>query len=83
MFALPDLPYAYDALEPAMSADTLRLHHDKHHAKYVETVNALCAKEGLRPASLEELVVEARTSGRTKLHNNAAQAWNHASSGPA
>ena len=78
MFVLPDLPYAYDALEPAMSAETLRLHHDKHHAKYVETVNELCAKEGLNPASLEELVALALTSGKTKLHNNAAQAWNHA-----
>ena len=78
VFVLPTLPYAYDALEPTISAEALRLHHDKHHAKYVETVNDLCGKESLRPASLEDLVVEARTAGRTKLHNNAAQAWNHA-----
>jgi Fe-Mn family superoxide dismutase len=71
MFILPELPYAYDALEPAMSAETLRLHHDKHHAKYVETTNSLV--EG-SSESLEDVV--RRASG--KLFNNAAQAWNHA-----
>ena len=78
MFKLPDLPYAYEALEPAMSADTLHLHHDKHHAAYVKTTNDLVAKEGLAPESLEALVVQAKQAGKTKLHNNAAQAWNHA-----
>ena len=78
MFKLPDLPYAYDALQPAMSAETLRLHHDKHHAAYVKTTNELVEKEGLKPASLEELVVQAGNADKTKLFNNAAQAWNHA-----
>ena len=78
MFKLPSLPYPEDALEPVISAETMRLHHDKHHAKYVETTNTLCRDERLQPGSLEELVSLARSSNRRKLFNNAAQAWNHA-----
>jgi len=78
VFKLPDLPYAYDALQPAMSAETLHLHHDKHHAAYVKTTNELLEKEGAAPSSLEEVVLEARKGGKSKLYNNAAQAWNHA-----
>ena len=78
MFKLPDLPYAYDALQPAMSAVTLHLHHDKHHAAYVKTTNELVETEGLKASSLEDLVAQARQGGKTKLFNNAAQAWNHA-----
>ncbi|MEI9964457.1 MAG: superoxide dismutase [Caulobacteraceae bacterium] len=77
MFKLPDLPYGYDALQPTISAETMHLHHDKHHAKYVQTANDLCAKEGLDPASLEDLIVQARDGKKTKLFNNAAQIWNH------
>ena len=40
-FELPPLPYAKDALEPAMSAKTLEFHHDKHHKAYVDTLNKL------------------------------------------
>ena len=78
MFKLPDLPYAYDALQPAISAETMRLHHDKHHAKYVQTTNQLCQAEGLDPGSLEALIASSRQPSRRKLFNNAAQAWNHA-----
>jgi Fe-Mn family superoxide dismutase len=78
VFKLPALPYAHDALSPTISAETMRLHHDKHHAKYVQTVNELCRKEGLRPESLEDLVIQAHAAGKSKLYNNAAQAWNHA-----
>ncbi|HEY5410370.1 MAG TPA: superoxide dismutase [Caulobacteraceae bacterium] len=78
VFKLPDLPYGYDALQPAMSAETLHLHHDKHHAAYVKTVNELVPKEGLKPQSLEDLVVQAKQAGKAKLFDNAAQAWNHA-----
>ena len=77
MFKLPDLPYAYDALEPAVSAETMRLHHDKHHAKYFETTNKLLSEEGIALPSLEEVVALARRDSRAKLFNNAAQAWNH------
>ena len=43
-YALPDLPYAYDALEPAYDARTVEIHHDKHHAGYVRGLNAALAK---------------------------------------
>lgn len=77
MIRLPELPYAYAALAPTLSADTLRTHHDKHHAKYVETANKLVAEHGLEGRSLEEVIAEAERRGLTKLFNNAAQAWNH------
>lgn len=78
MFRLPPLPYAPDALEPTISAATLRLHHGKHHAKYVETTNALVASAGRSFDSLEAVVRGAAADGDTPLLNNAGQAWNHA-----
>ena len=48
MYVLPELPYAYDALEPVMSDRTLRFHHDKHHAGYVKTLNELPGKRPKR-----------------------------------
>ena len=77
MFVLPELPYAYDALEPVMSRQTLHLHHDKHHAAYVRTVNALLEKSSRTPTTLESVVIEAHQSNDRALFNNAAQAWNH------
>jgi Fe-Mn family superoxide dismutase len=73
-FDLPPLPYAHDALAPVISGETLELHHDKHHRKYVDTMNQLLAEQPLQAQTLEEVV--RRSSG--KLFNNAAQAWNHA-----
>jgi Fe-Mn family superoxide dismutase len=78
MIILPDLPYDYDALEPAMSADTLRTHHDRHHKTYVEKTNELAAQAGLEGRGLEDIVREAHARGDKKLFHNAAQAWNHA-----
>ena len=78
MYVLPDLPYAEDALEPTVSAQTLKTHHGKHHKTYVEKTNDLAAKAGLAGRPLEEVVREARKRGEQKLFNNAAQAWNHA-----
>ncbi len=77
MFVLPDLPYAYDALEPVMSDKTLHFHHDKHHATYVKTVNELVNATVEATRSLEDIVRGAARSGNKKLFNNAAQAWNH------
>ena len=76
MFELPPLPYDHAALEPVISRATMHLHHDKHHKKYVETLNALLADAA--PRSLEEVVREAFADEKArKLFNNAAQAWNH------
>ena len=72
MFKLPDLPYAYEALEPTISANTLHFHHDKHHAAYVNALNGLLPEDDKRP--LDAVIREA---GHGKVFNNAAQAWNH------
>lgn len=71
--AVVELPYAYDALEPYISAETLHFHHDKHYAGYVAKLAELT--EGTRYASmpLEEIV----TCSDGAIFNNAAQAWNH------
>ena len=71
--ALPDLPYAHDALEPHMSKTTLEFHHDKHHQKYVDTLNGLIEGTDHEGKSLEDIV----TSSEGKLFNQAAQVWNH------
>jgi len=73
MYTLPELPYAYDALEPTVSANTLHFHHDKHHAAYVTALNGLL--NGDDKGSLEEVI---KTAAPGKVFNNAAQAWNHA-----
>ena len=72
-FQLPPLPYAEDALAPVVSAETLKLHHGKHHKKYVDTMNQLLEKEQIPASTLEEVVRQSKG----KLFNNAAQAWNH------
>jgi len=72
-FELPPLPYAEDALEPVISAETLKLHHGKHQKKYVDKMNELLAKTEVRGSTLEDVV----RSSQGKLFNNAAQAWNH------
>jgi len=78
MFKLPDLPYAYDALSPVIGETTMHIHHDKHHARYVDVLNTLLADAGAAPQSLEAVVREAVAKGERKVINNAGQAWNHA-----
>ncbi|MCG8415925.1 MAG: superoxide dismutase [Pseudomonadales bacterium] len=73
---LPDLPFAPDALEPHMSADTLGFHHGKHHNAYVVKGNELLADANLDAESLEELVVESAKVGGP-LFNNVGQCYNH------
>ena len=72
-FSLAPLPYAEDALAPVISAETLKLHHGRHHKKYIDTTNQLLEREPLAASSLEDVVRQAKG----KLFNNAAQAWNH------
>lgn len=73
---LPDLPYAYDALNPHMSAETLEYHHDKHHQAYVDTGNKLLEDSDLKGKSIEEIVKGSHGKNQP-LFNNAAQHYNH------
>ncbi len=75
-FELPALPYAYDALGPYMSAETLEFHHDKHHQAYVTNGSKLLEGSGLEGKSLEDVVKESfgKNAG---LFNNAGQHYNH------
>jgi len=75
-FELPDLPYAYDALQPYMSKETLEFHHDKHHLAYVTNGNKLAADAGMSETPLEE-VVKASHGSNAGLFNNAGQHYNH------
>src|SRR6478672_11694997 len=72
-FQLPDLPFAKNALEPVMSAETLEYHHGKHHKAYVDKLNQLIPNSEFENASLEEIIM--RASG--PIFNNGAQVWNH------
>ena len=72
--ALPDLPYAHNALEPYISAETLEFHHDKHHNAYVTNLNNMIEGTEFADKSLEEIVTSAPAGG---IFNNAAQVWNH------
>jgi superoxide dismutase, Fe-Mn family len=78
MFTLPELPFAYDALEPVISERTVHFHYDKHHAGYIKTLNELLETAGKSPASLEQAIRDAAKADDRKLFDNAAQAWNHA-----
>ncbi|MGM4907219.1 superoxide dismutase [Tardiphaga sp. 866_E4_N2_1] len=75
-FSLPDLPYAYDALVPFMSAETLEYHHDKHHAAYVAALNKLVAGSAWEGKALED-IVKGAFEKNAPVFNNAAQDYNH------
>lgn len=72
-FELPELPYAHDALEPHISAETLRYHHGKHHQAYVNKLNELTADSEMAKQTLESLIQNSEGA----VFNNAAQIWNH------
>ena len=57
-FALPELPYAYDALEPHLDAKTMEIHHDKHHAAYTDNFNKAAKEAGLEDKTAEEIFAE-------------------------
>jgi len=77
-FELPTLPYAKDALAPAMSAETLEYHHGKHHNKYVNTLNDLITGTEYEGQSLEEIIkATAGKADKKGIFNNAAQHFNH------
>jgi len=70
---LPALPYAKDALEPVISAETLEYHYGKHHQTYVNNLNNMIPGTEYESASLEDIIRKAEGG----LFNNAAQVWNH------
>lgn len=75
---LPPLPYADNALDPVISANTLSFHYGKHHKTYVDNLNKLVAGTELADLSLEKII--AATAGQADkagVFNNAAQIWNH------
>jgi Fe-Mn family superoxide dismutase len=79
-FSVPDLPYAYDALEPHIDEATMRLHHDKHHQAYVDKANA--ALEGTEWADRDVEDVLRNLSSlpgdkQTAVRNNAGGHYNH------
>ncbi|MFW6295955.1 MAG: superoxide dismutase [Halothece sp.] len=79
--SLPELPYAYDALEPHIDAETMRLHHDRHHAAYVNNLNeALTDYPDLQENSVEELLQNLNTVPeeiRRTVRNNGGGHVNH------
>ncbi|AAM79678.1 TPA: superoxide dismutase SodA [Streptococcus pyogenes] len=78
---LPELPYAYDALEPQFDAETMTLHHDKHHATYVANTNAALEKHPEIGENLEELLADVTKIPediRQALINNGGGHLNHA-----
>jgi Fe-Mn family superoxide dismutase len=74
---LPDLPYDQDALQPHISAETLALHHGKHHKGYVDKTNKLIEGTSLENQKLVDIISQARERAAIPLLNNAQQSWNH------
>ena len=72
-FTPKELPYAYDALAPAISEETMRYHHDKHYVGYVNKLNELILDTPFAAQPLEDIILSADGA----IYNNAAQAWNH------
>ena len=79
-FTLPPLPYDYDALEPYIDAQTMQLHHDKHHQAYVDKLNAAVEGTAWAENSIEELVMnldEVPEDIRAAVRNNGGGHYNH------
>lgn len=72
-FTLPPLPYAENALEPYISAETIQYHYGKHHQAYVNNLNNLVPGTPFESLSLEDIVMKADGG----IFNNGAQVWNH------
>ena len=81
MHSVPDLPYAFDALEPHIDARTMEIHHDKHHAAYVTNLNkALKGHDALAAKSVEDLlrgIDQVPESIRTAVRNHGGGHANH------
>ena len=75
-FTLPPLPYAFNALEPHIDAQTMQIHHDKHHQAYVDNLNKAIAGSEHENKSLEELIASAGKISPA-VRNNGGGHWNH------
>ncbi len=75
-FELPQLPYAYDALEPHVDARTMEIHHGKHHAGYTNNLNNAVAGTDMDGKSIEDLLRNHSDNGAVR--NNGGGFWNHA-----
>ncbi|MGN6214806.1 superoxide dismutase [Parafilimonas sp.] len=75
-FTLPPLPYAYNALEPHIDEQTMKIHHDKHHQAYVDNLNKAIAGTEHENKSLEDLIANAGKISPA-VRNNGGGHWNH------
>ena len=75
-FELPKLPYAYNALEPTFDAQTMEIHHTKHHQAYVTNLNAAIAGTALESQSIEE-ILHSIAAAPPAVRNNGGGHWNH------
>jgi len=79
-YKVPDLRYAYDALEPNIDEQTMRLHHDRHHQAYVDKANAALAGtewEDVRPREILTRLDELPAQLRATVRDNAGGQYNH------
>lgn len=79
-YSLPQLPYAYDALEPSIDARTMEIHHTKHHQAYIDKVNAAVQGTALENKSIEELISDLSAVPEDKrgaVRNNGGGHANH------
>ena len=82
-YILPQLPYSYDALEPYIDAQTMEIHHGKHHQFYIDKLNAALEKyHDLADKKLEDLIKELPSltideSDKKAIHNNGGGHLNH------
>ena len=74
-FELPNLPYAYDALEPHIDARTMEIHHSKHHNAYITNLNAAIAGTELEGKAIEEILKVCKD--KPAVRNNGGGYWNH------
>lgn len=75
-FQLPDLPYAYDALEPNVDARTMEIHHGKHHNGYTTKLNNAIAGTDLEGKSIEDILANVSSAG-AGVRNNGGGYYNH------
>jgi superoxide dismutase, Fe-Mn family len=75
-FELPQLPYAYDALEPHIDARTMEIHHSKHHNAYITNVNAAIAGTDLEGKSIEDILANLDMENKA-VRNNGGGHFNH------